>query len=1802
MSNEADTATVTPAHFFVVGIGASAGGLQSLELFFGSLPANTEAAFIVVQHLSPDVPTLMPELLQQATDLPVRVIEDGMRLEVGQVFVLPPGHWVTLEEQRLHLEIRQAAGIPRPIDRLFLSLSQSGHDRIIGVLLSGTGSDGTQGLRAIHRAGGISLVQSPETTQFSSMVENAIAAGVVDQVLPPDELAQTVEAIVNYSNAFLPAQDNAEATIPTPLLNRILSILQEQEQLDFTQYKSGTLNRRILHRLILSKATSLEGYLQLLRRSPEEVKRLGQDLLIGSTRFFRDPEVWDLLETEVLPQIIATLQPEQPLRMWVTACATGEEAYTLAIVANDVMTELGQHHPIKIFATDIDVEALAIASQGIYADTISQHISDARLNRYFTYEHGVFTVKAFLRNQIVFAPHDLVRNAGFSQMRLVCCRNVLIYMQPSLQQQVLRLLHFSLVPQGTLVLGLSEGVGTLEMAYSETNGRLKIFQKYTDTPLGLSSFPRQTPLSLPPPAVRSRPTISQYDRLWGVVLRLGFGDRPITCVLVNGRNQLLHVFCNTAQLLSFPTEEANLTLTDMVPLSLKLPLSNALLRIRRDRQPLVYTHIALPQAEPRGATVNLHISQADSRTPSSDMLVVFMEQVLPLPPPSPVAATYPAQAVSFEVELEAAQHIADLEAELQQTRDQLQHTVEELETTNEEYQATNEELLASNEELQSTNEELQSLNEELYTLNAENQNRIEQLTELNADISNLLSSTDIGVVFLDRQLNIRRFTLPAAQFFSLRPTDVGRPLTELTHSLDVPDLIAQLQQVATTHISIEQEVSQSQTQQVYLMRLLPYCREDGTADGVVLTLVDISEIKRTQQALQQVNGLLASIYRTSPVGLCLLNAEQRYLLVNETLAEMNGLSVAEHLGRSPAEVLPELAETFQTLVQQVLTTGEAIYNYEITGSTQAVETGEKTWLASYYPVPLLNGERGVGITVNDITKLKQSQKELAEQRAFAQAITESTPDIVTLFDIPSGRIFYVNYAITRLLGHAPDDLYRLGETALEQLVHPDDLPTVQAHYAAMRQAADGEVHRYELRIRHQNGTWCWFEQRDTVFRRDPTGCPVELLGISTDISDRLQAQQALERSENLFRKTLENSRVTVFTQDLDLRYTWIYNPAGTFTREQILGRTDTELFATTAQANELIALKQRVLTTQHPLRQELTTELADGSGIQHFDCNFSPLYDTDGVLVGLMAVVVNITERKQAELALERTRQQLEEAQRVARIGNWQEDLATQTLYWSQETFRIVGIDPGVEQLSMETWLAMIAEGDRPRFQKIYALSRANGTPFNLDVQIQQPTTNYRCYINIIGNAERDARGRVIRLFGTVLDVSDRKQTEAALHQQAFYDQLTQLPNRALFLEQLKQSIHKIRRPSESQFAVLYLDIDAFKEVNDTLGHGAGDALLVEFGQRLQSCIRPGDMVARLGGDEFAMLLEPADEATAIAVAQRIQQTLSQPANILGQRLDTTVSIGIALYNPHLAEQSDTTLLENADIAMYRAKKRGSGQTEVFMPVMRSQDTARIELKTALKQALENQEFVLYYQPIINLQTMSLSGFEVLLRWQASADKILIPADFMDVLRTSPFMYEVEIWILRAACQQLQRWMHDVPTLAPDIQVSVNLSPSTLEEPNLVVAVERILHETQIQPSQLVLEITEHSFINTSGLIPQTLKELQRMGLHFALDDFGTGYASLSCLHQLPITTLKIDRTFIQALGTDDSLQQITSGISALSQALDLKLVAEGIETSQQLAFLQQNNCTYGQGYFFSYPLSVADATNLLERPTFDDI
>ncbi|MGA1131964.1 MAG: EAL domain-containing protein [Prochlorotrichaceae cyanobacterium] len=1509
---------------FVVGIGASAGGLKPLQVFFSSLPPNPGAAFVVIQHLSPQLPNWMVDLLQQQTTLPVCLGEYGMALELDHIYLLPPGERMWLHQGQLFLEKSQGHD---PIDYFLISLAQEQNERCMAILLSGTGEDGTAGVKAISRAGGIVLVQSSETAQFGTMPGNPVSLGLVDEILSPEELARVVYDILQYTTQTQTIfQPNEDLLSPAERIC-ILDLLQKQENINFSQYKIGTLKRRILHRQLLSSANTISDYIIYLSERPEEVKQLCQDLLIGATRFFRDSEFWSVLQQDVLPALLERLQPEQPLRFWVAACSTGEEAYSLAIAIHEVMQALGRSHPVKLFATDVDQEALGIASHGLYFETIAHDLSPERLERYFTLEGKDYRIKKFIRTQIIFASQDLTTNPGFSHMHLVTCRNVLIYMQPPLQEQVLRLLHFSLIPEGILVLGSSEHLGSLSDAFTTLNPPWKIFQKRKDiqVPFGRTIY---SPTVNPIAKGRSdRFNPLPYEHLLSAALKLRFGDCPTTCLLINQNHRVIHILINTARLLDFPLGEINTDILDLVLPSLKIPLSTALHRAKRSQETVLYSNIRLTEL-PLNRRLNLWVSKVDIPIGKTGVQLMVLLEVIT------IAESIEGQVFQYDPNSDLSQHVQELEFDLQQTRENLQASIEELETANEEQQASNEELLASNEELQSTNEELQSVNEELSTLNAENQKRIQELTELSADIDNLLQSTDLGVVFLDQSLNIRKVTPAASEVFHFRSADIGRPLEELMNDLDLDNLMDFIRRVATHHTLEEVEATNLKNGDRLLLRILPYKGAEGIADGIVITLITINDLKQIQDVLEQTNTLLEEIYRNSPLGLALIDQDLRFLRLNQPLANIHGLSIEDHLGKSLPDLLPDLYFLIQSHLSQVFSQGDPV-TFELT-SPYLQSSLEQTWLFSLYPVPLETNHVGIGVIVTDITRIKENEAEL----------------------------------------------------------------------------------------------------------------------------------------------------------------------------------------------------------------QRLT--------------------------------------------------QRLTQAQKIAHIGDWEYDAAQGAFTWSDEMFRIMGCDPNEGIPSIPELMTMVHPNDRGLLTNLLDSDFSEKDNFEIDLLIYPQGSPTERFIKVLGRIVSNASTHI---YGTVMDITMRRQAEANLEHQAFFDPLTQLPNRAFFLQHLKLAIGRVSRDTSCQFAVLYLDLDRFKEINDTLGHAAGDQLLEAIARRIENVLRPGDIVSRLGGDEFVVLLEKTSHPElALEVAHRIQSVISEPLLLASTQISATSSIGIAFYDPDDAWKSETAVLENADIAMYQAKAKGLGNVALFNASMRTQRLDQMILKTEIVQGLEQNEFVLFYQPLINLNSSALAGFEVLVRWQHPQRGLLIPINFLPMTQSAGLMPGLESWVLKQACWQCRQWQQQFE-LNTAFQININISSIFLKHSNFLHNLDFALSDSGVNPRHICLEITENAFIDRYSQVDTILQSVKRFGLQLALDDFGTGYSSLSYLHQLPIDIVKIDQSFVQCIQAESSAVKMTQGIVSLARQLELEVIAEGIETERQRQFMRSLSCDYGQGYLFSHPVVVAEAEQFIQNP-----
>lgn len=818
------------ADHLVVGVGASAGGLEALEKFFDSIPSELNAAFIVVQHLSPDHKSLMADLLSKHTSMPVREAVDGQQVLVGTVTMVPPHANLELEGDRLRFRERMNGHSPNlPINLFFHSLAETYAERAVGVVLSGTGSDGRDGIKRIKEAGGVVLAQDPSTARFDGMPLASIATGLVDLVTSPEAMGQELLALcVHGGRIALPPNDLDDASILA-----IQAQLLDVSGIDFSEYKRATVMRRVAHRMATLGVPTLGEYRRRLELDRTEVTTLSRELLINVTQFFRDPEVFEALKTQLLPQLCMRSRKE-PLRAWVAGCSTGEEAYSLAML----LAEAAPKNGFKIFATDVDTQAIEIAAQGVYRESDLADIKEPLRSRYFQRVGSSFQVDRELRRHILFAPHNVARDPPFTRLDLVSCRNMLIYLLPAIQKRVLATFAFALKSDGVLVLGSSESLGAMSTRFRTVDERLKLYQRLEGPRIHLTeTMSAGTPArQLPPPPTDLQQAVDAATRvlLDGVV--------P-AAVLTNEALEVLRVFGNAERLLSLPVGLANLQLTGLVPQNLQTITSLATHRALTTNADTV---MATPDAESGVGAIRVQPFVAGRS--EARYLVISFERSVSQHPLNQTPLTD-----------EAERQMAELQRELLFVRESLQATIEELETSNEELQATNEELLAANEELQSTNEELQSVNEELNTINTEHQSKIAELVQTNTDLDNLIEATTIGTIFLDANLMLRRFTRAATLRFSLLARDIGRPIEHITHQFKDFHLLDELRRVQQTKEPLEREVS-TVTGDRYVLHLTPYLTESRQVSGVVVSFVDVTKLREEEHGRARLQQVIDSLH------------------------------------------------------------------------------------------------------------------------------------------------------------------------------------------------------------------------------------------------------------------------------------------------------------------------------------------------------------------------------------------------------------------------------------------------------------------------------------------------------------------------------------------------------------------------------------------------------------------------------------------------------------------------------------------------------------------------------------------------------------------------------------------------------------------------------------------------------------------------------------------------------------------------------------------------------------------------------
>jgi two-component system CheB/CheR fusion protein len=834
--------------FPIVGIGASAGGLEALEQLLAGVPANSGMALVVVQHLDPSRPGMLPELLQRVTPMVVQQAENRMKVRPGYVYVIPPNKDLSILHGALYLLDPVARrGLHLPIDSFLTSLAEDRGDQAIGVILSGMGSDGTAGLAAIHRRGGLALVQTPETAKFDAMPRSAIDAGLADMVAAPGELPRLILRRQLHPPPLAEVRSELESPAGNSAFEKVCILLRAKSGHDFSLYKKSTVYRRIERRIGIHQLAGIADYVTYLQANPQEVDLLFKELLIGVTQFFRDPAAWAWLQEKVLPGIIRANPPGNVLRAWVAGCSSGEEAYSLAIVFREAVAQLRPKEQVdlQIFATDLDPDAIARARQGLYPANIAGDVSTERLARFFREDAGGLRVSQDIRQMVVFAPHNVIMDPPFTRLDILTCRNVLIYLGADLQKELLPLFHYSLRPGGVLFLGSAESIGGFTDLFAPLDVKARIYRRELSSPKPFDvDFPTRHPTA-PVHANAIKTLTMPPNNLQTLADHLLLQKFAPAAVLTNAEGDIVFISGRTGKYLEPAAGKANWNIHAMARDGLRQELIVALPKALRSAEAVVVHDLVVSgDGEKQAIDLTIHPIQEPAQLQGMAM-IVFKE----------VAAAKPRRRHRSGEEA-TEPRVQELEEALQKAREEVQSIREEMQTSHEELKSANEELQSTNEELQSTNEELttskeemQSLNEELQMVNAELQSKVDELSATSNDMKNLLNSTDIATVFLDNLLHVRRFTSQATHIFKLIPGDVGRPLSDIVHDLDYPGLQDDAQEVLRTLVFSEKQIA-SRNGGWYIVRIMPYRTLENVIDGVVITFIDISEAKRLEAELR----------------------------------------------------------------------------------------------------------------------------------------------------------------------------------------------------------------------------------------------------------------------------------------------------------------------------------------------------------------------------------------------------------------------------------------------------------------------------------------------------------------------------------------------------------------------------------------------------------------------------------------------------------------------------------------------------------------------------------------------------------------------------------------------------------------------------------------------------------------------------------------------------------------------------------------------------------------------------------------
>lgn len=1140
-THDMKTSSRTQQEQYIVAIGASAGGLEAIHEFFDNMPNGTGISFVIIQHLSSDHKSLLVELVARHTHMQVFEAKDNVELNGNCVYVIPNNKLITVKGNKLKLEEKRGDKSPNnAVDVFFQSLAKEKKQRAIAVILSGTGSDGTRGIESVKRGGGVVLVQDPDSAKFNGMPNSAVQSGYVDHVLPVQEMP--AEIIVHSKQQWLHSAE--EEILDEAVLPRIFDLIHQVAGNDFHYYKTPTIVRRILRRMAKHNIGTAADYLRKLENDPEECMALGKDFLIGVTRFFRDKEAFELLKNKFIAPLLTDKEDGDTVKVWISACSTGEEAYSIGILLNEAAREQQKHLDIKLFASDLEEANIAIASKGAYPEAAFQEMDSTLRDTWFQRRENGFVVTPQLRKQVVFAKHNIISDAPFIKNDLVCCRNMLIYMNPALQQKVLSTLVYAVKSGGCVFLGPSENVGAMKKHLEDISEKWKIYRKTSETTFNsqhLSFIAAQAPKDIPrredkQPAAARQPVLQEE------VFRLLSEEIKTVSFFLDDQFNIAETLGDYGQFLSMPRNSLNLNLLRMVPSEVSFLISTETRKAIREKKKIV---IAPFHFNRNGQPLLWKIV---IKPVAAQVLITIIEQEIQdteghVPPPLVLNEGF------------ADNYALALENELSEARKTLQETVENLETANEELQSSNEELLSANEELQSSNEELQSLNEELHTLNAEHQLKIKELIELNDDLDNYFRSTDIAQIFLDQQLNIRKFNPAALQVVNLIEADNGRPFTHISHNIRYDKLNSDLDDVLRNNSLVEKEIALQNGKQM-LMRIMPYLRHDKKNGGLILSFVDIT-------AITHLNNIVKGVFNSSRSAILAFKSvrDNQHVITDFQLLTAND-SAHKMLHSNADTKAPQLLNKHFPLLQEngLFQQLRKVVQEDTFWHGDVFAASKQKW----YEITAVKMMDGFVVSIADIStkksaeqklkqhyteliatkdKLKQANNELESKvaertRALSESeerfrlVARATNDALWDWNLVTNENWWNETFYTKF-GFTPSEEHTTRKSWTER-IHPADRSAVESGIMSAINSNQPQWTQ-EYRFRKENGEYANILDRGYILH-DEQGTPFRMLGSMFDITEIKKAEQKIAgMNEELERKVKERTRdLRVLNQALEI--------------------------------------------------------------------------------------------------------------------------------------------------------------------------------------------------------------------------------------------------------------------------------------------------------------------------------------------------------------------------------------------------------------------------------------------------------------------------------------------------------------------------------------------------------------------------------------------------------------------------------------------------------------------------------------------